>query len=346
VTTATPFVSLTALSVYLPPDVVTADDISGLSGLPAEVITDKLGLRQKHVAGADEHVSTMSVDAAKPLLGAVDADPASSAVIYFGSSIKDYDLWSCAVAVQQRLGLQGAYSFEVASNCAGFGVAVHIGRALLLSDPSLSHVWLVGASKEASVVDYGDLATKSVFAFADGAAAGVLTRDAPGLAVLSTAIVSDGTYNEAVLVPAGGTRQPSSEATVDGDLHKVRVQPDLQLGKVVGPQFIELMIRGGRSALEKAGVPASSIDLVVLQHQIPSVVRAIVDGIGATNARTVDLSDFGHMSSLDVPVALHAALEGEMLPAGGHALLLSAGLGYTWTATVVRLDSSIVLTRG
>ena len=78
-------VSLTALSVYLPVDVVTADDIAGVSGLPAEVITDKLGLRQKHVAGADEHVSTMSVDAAKPLIGAVDADPVASAVIYFGS---------------------------------------------------------------------------------------------------------------------------------------------------------------------------------------------------------------------------------------------------------------------
>lgn len=339
-------VSLTALSVYLPVDVVTADDIAGVSGLPAEVITDKLGLRQKHVAGADEHVSTMSVDAAKPLIGAVDADPVASAVIYFGSSIKDYDLWSCAVAVQQRLGLHGAYSFEVASNCAGFGVAVHVGRALLLADPTLSHVWLVGASKEASVVDYGDLATKSVFAFADGAAAGVLARDQPGLQVLATAIVSDGTYNEAVLVPAGGTRQPTSEATVEGDLHKVRVQPDLQLGKVVGPQFIELMIKGGRSALERAGVDATSIDLVVLQHQIPSVVRAIVDGICASNAQTVDLGDFGHMSALDVPVALHAALEAEMLPEGGHALLLSAGLGYTWTATVVRLDSSIVLTRG
>jgi len=346
VTTTDASVSLTALSVYLPVDVVTADDIADVSGLPAEVIMDKLGLRQKHVAGPDEHVSTMSVDAAKPLLSAVDADPTSSVVIYFGSSIKDYELWSCAVAVQQRLGLAGAYSFEVASNCAGFGVALHLGRALLLADPSLSHVWLVGASKEASVVDYGDLATKSVFAFADGAAAGVLTRDQPGLTILSTAIVSDGTYNEAVLVPAGGTRQPSTEATVGGDLHKVRVQPDIQLGKVVGPQFVELMISGGRQALDRADVPPTAIDLVVLQHQIPSVVRAIVDGIGASNAQTVDLADYGHMSSLDVPVALHAALEADMLPAGGHALLLSAGLGYTWTATVVRLDSSIVLTRG
>jgi 3-oxoacyl-[acyl-carrier-protein] synthase-3 len=212
-----------------------------------------------------------------------------------------------------------------------------------MADPELQNVWLVGASKEASVVDYADVATKSVFAFGDGAAAALLSRGGGGLEVLSTAIVSDGTYNEAVLVPAGGTRRPPTDDTVRDDQHKVRVQPGLRLGEAVGPQFVELMAKAGRTALERAGVAPAALDVVVLQHQIPSVVRGICQLIGAGGAATVDLGDYGHMSSHDVPVALYRALGESRIPLGGHALLLSAGLGYTWTATVVRLGSPVVL---
>jgi 3-oxoacyl-[acyl-carrier-protein] synthase-3 len=337
-------ICLSGLSVYLPADVVTADAVAKASGLPADVVADKLGLRQKHVAGDDEHVSSLTVAAARPLVAARKSSAAgSAALIYFGSSIKDYDLWSCAVSVQHDLELADTYSFEVASNCAGFGVALHVGRALLLADPDLQSVWLVGASKEASVVDYSDVATKSVFAFGDGAAAAVLERGDQGLEVLATAIVSDGTFNRAVLIPAGGTRQPASADTVQQELHKVRVQEDLHLGKTVGPQFMEHMVTAGRRAIRQAGIEPEDLDLVVLQHQIPSVVRAILDDIGAKNADTVDLGDYGHMSSVDVPMGLHRAVTEQRLPDGGHALFLSAGLGYTWSAAVVRARSPLQL---
>lgn len=333
-------VCLSALAVYLPDEVVTAADIAAASGLPAEVITDKLGLRQKHVAAPDEHVSTMSLAAAQQLLPMADPG-AAAALIYFGSSIKDFDLWSCAVALQAGLQLENAYAFELASNCAGFGVAVQVGRALLLTDPHLDEVWLVGASKESSVVDYGDLATKSVFAFGDGAAAALMRRGQSGLTVLATVVVSDGTYNEAVLVPAGGTRTPASTKSLADGQHKVRVQPDLQLGQTIGPLFVELMTRAGITAIDRAGLLPQDIDVVLLQHQIPSVVDAIIRGTGAVNASTVELGDYGHMSSIDVPLALHLALQRTAVPAGGHALLLSAGLGYTWTATVLRHDAAL-----
>jgi 3-oxoacyl-[acyl-carrier-protein] synthase-3 len=333
-------VCLSALAVYLPDEVVTAADIAAASGLPAEVITDKLGLRQKRVAAPDEHVSTLSLAAAQQLLPMADPG-AASALIYFGSSIKDFDLWSCAVALQAGLHLANAYAFELASNCAGFGVAVQVGRALLLTDPHLDEVWLVGASKESSVVDYGDLSTKSVFAFGDGAAAALMRRGQSGLTVLATVVVSDGTYNEAVLVPAGGTRTPASTQSLASGQHKVRVQPDLQLGQTIGPLFVELMTRAGITAIDRAGLLPQDIDVVLLQHQIPSVVDAIITRTGTVNASTVELGDYGHMSSIDVPLALHLALQRSAVPAGGHALLLSAGLGYTWTATVLRHDAAL-----
>jgi len=308
------------------------------------MIRDKLGVRCKHTAVGDEHVSTMSTRAATSLLDTLpEIERSVEATIYFGSSIKDYELWSCAVAIQHALRLDGGIAFELSSNCAGFGVGLYLARALILSDSVPERVLLVGASHESSVVDYTDIASKSVFAFGDGAAA-VMVAEAPGgLRIIGTSLLSDGTYNQAVKVPGGGTVMPATPSSVDQGLHRVRVAPGLKLNDTVGPQFVTNMVEVGRRALAAANIQPPRLDVILIQHQIPSVYRAIMEGVGAPQAATVYLDSFGHMSSVDLPVALYLAAHRGLLPRGAYALLLSAGLGYTWSATVLRADSEIVL---
>jgi 3-oxoacyl-[acyl-carrier-protein] synthase-3 len=54
-------IGLAATATYLPETWMSAADIAGASGIPEQVILEKFGLRGKHIAGADEHVSDMSV---------------------------------------------------------------------------------------------------------------------------------------------------------------------------------------------------------------------------------------------------------------------------------------------
>ena len=65
---------------------MSAAEIAGASSIPEQVILEKFGLRGKHIAAADEHVSDMSVEAASRLLGQHDIDPAEiDVVLYYGS---------------------------------------------------------------------------------------------------------------------------------------------------------------------------------------------------------------------------------------------------------------------
>src|SRR3954466_402645 len=90
-------ISLAATAAYLPERVMTAAEVAERSGIPEAVIVDKFGLRGKHIAGVDEHVSDLSVRAAETLLSDSRVDPESiDVVMYYGSMWKDYAVWQAA----------------------------------------------------------------------------------------------------------------------------------------------------------------------------------------------------------------------------------------------------------
>ena len=84
-------IGFTAMAAYLPQKWMSAAEISDASSIPEQVILEKFGLRGKHIAAADEHVSDMSVEAASRLFAQQDIDPAEiDVVLYYGSLWKDY----------------------------------------------------------------------------------------------------------------------------------------------------------------------------------------------------------------------------------------------------------------
>ena len=89
-------VGLVGTASYLPAQWMTAAEVAAASGIPETVIVEKFGLRGKHVAAEDEHVSDLSLRAAKALLDDSDVDPASiDVVMYYGSTWKDYGSGKC-----------------------------------------------------------------------------------------------------------------------------------------------------------------------------------------------------------------------------------------------------------
>ena len=106
-------IGLAATASYLPERWMTAAEIADASSIPEQVILEKFGLRGKHIAAADEHVSDMAVEAASRLLGQHDLDPAEvDVVLYYGSLWKDYPVWQAAPWIAHRLGCENAYAWS------------------------------------------------------------------------------------------------------------------------------------------------------------------------------------------------------------------------------------------
>ena len=137
-------IGLVATAHYLPERVMSAAEIADASGIPESVVIEKFGLRGKHVAGPDEHVSDLAVAAASRLLDEQSIDPASiGALVYYGSIWKDYDVWQVAPWIAHRLRCTNAYAIEYDNVSMGTPVALRLGKAFLTAEPELGNVLLV-----------------------------------------------------------------------------------------------------------------------------------------------------------------------------------------------------------
>ena len=330
-------VGLTATASYLPERWLTAAEVGEASGIPEHVLREKFGLRGKHIAAADEHVSDLAVEAGRRLLEADDIDPTTiDVVLYFGSMWKDYAVWQAAPWIAHRLGCAGAYAVEYDNVSMGTPVALRTARALLVAEPEWKTALLVAACRESYLLDYGNERSRFMFNFGDGAVAGLLTADANRNLVLGSHAITDGSFALQVKVPAGGSVEPPSLESVSSRRHYLDVADPSAMKNGLDAVSLANFVGAARGAVERSGARLEDVTYLCGIHMKRSMHDAIVDALGIDPARVSYLDDTGHMSGVDPLLGLDRAVRAGDVGDGDLVVLLAAGTGYTWAATALR----------
>jgi 3-oxoacyl-[acyl-carrier-protein] synthase-3 len=309
---------------------MTAAEIGELSGIPEQVLVEKFGVRGKHIAAPDEHVSDLSVRAAERLLAEAHVDPKElDVVLYYGSMYRDYPIWQAAPHIAHRLGATNAFAVEYANVSHGTSIALRLARDLLRAELELKNVLMVAACRESYLLDYTNERSRFMFNFGDGAVAGLLQGDADQNEVLGSHAITDGSYSLQVKVPGGGSVDPdgyrfldvADPASMKGGLDQVSL-----------PNFVA----AARGAVERSGLTLEQVAFVCPLHTKRSMFLALLSELGMRQDQAVYLDDTGHMSGVDPLLGLDRAVRDGRVRDGDAVLLLSAGTGYTWAASVVR----------
>jgi 3-oxoacyl-[acyl-carrier-protein] synthase-3 len=323
-------VGLVATASYLPERWLTAAEIGDLSGIPEEVLVQKFGLRGKHIAAPDQHVSDLAVLAGERLLAEAEFDPKDlDVVLYYGSMYKDYAIWQVAPHIAYRLGATNAFAVEYDNVSHGTSIALRVARDLLRAEDELKNVLIVAACRESYLLDYTNERSRFMFSFGDGAVAGLLRGDADRNEVLGAHAITDGSYSLQVKVPGGGSVDPdgyrfldvADPASMKGGLDQVSL-----------PNFVA----AARGAAERSGLTLEQMAFVCPLHTKRSMFLALLSELGMREDQAVYLDDTGHMSGVDPLLGLDRAVRDGRIRDGDAVLLLSAGTGYTWAASVVR----------
>jgi 3-oxoacyl-[acyl-carrier-protein] synthase-3 len=324
-------ISLAATAAYLPERVMTAAEVAERSGIPETVIVDKFGLRGKHIAGVDEHVSDLSVRAAEALLADSGVDPESiDVVMYYGSMWKDYAVWQAAPWIAHRIGALRAYAVEYDNVSCGTPVALRIARDMLRAEDELQTILVVAGCRESYLLDYGNERSRFMFNFGDGAVAGLLTKDGGRNELLGCYGLTDGSFSLQVKVPSGGSVSPN------GGYRFLDVADPSQMKQGLDEVSLRNFVAAAQGALERSGATLDDIGYLCGIHMKPSMHRALLTELGLDESRAAYLDDTGHMSGVDPLLALDRAARAGELRDGELVLLLAAGTGYTWAASVVR----------
>jgi 3-oxoacyl-[acyl-carrier-protein] synthase III len=308
---------------------MTAADLAAETDIPEDVIAEKFGLRGKHIAAPDEHVSDMAVTVGERLLDDAGIDPESiDVVLYFGSMWKDYAVWQAGPAIAHRLGCANAYAVEYANVSYGAPAALRVGRDILVAEPDVQRVLAVGASRESYLLDYANERARFMINFGDGAAAALLVNNGGVNEILGSHGITDGSLARHVKVPSGGSVDPDGENrsldVIDQGAMKER------LDEISLPNFV----RAAEGAFERSGASLADVAYLCGIHMKRSMHDALVEALGVEPERAAYLDDAGHMSGVDPLLALDRA-QGQLAD-GDLVLLLAAGTGYTWAASVVR----------
>jgi 3-oxoacyl-[acyl-carrier-protein] synthase-3 len=309
---------------------MTAAEIAERSGIPEQVLVEKFGVRGKHIAAADEHVSDLSVKAAEALLAETGFDPARiDVVMYYGSMWRDYPVWQAAPHIAHRVGAYNAFAVEYANVSHGTSIALRVARDLLRAEDELKTVLLVAACRESYLLDYANERSRFMFNFGDGAVAGLVVGDAERNEVLGAHAITDGSYSLQVKVPGGGSVDPDGYRFLD-------VADPASMKDGLDAVSLPNFVGAARGAVERSGARLEDVAFVCPLHTKRSMFLALLEGLGMREDQAVYLDDTGHMSGVDPLLGLDRAVRDGRVRDGDLVLLLSAGTGYTWAASVVR----------
>lgn len=322
---------LRALGLYLPAPRQTAADIATASGIPEAVVRDKMGIVEKPVPGPDDHPNEMAMRAARTAFARSGLSPESvDVVISITEEYQDYLLQSAGIAAAHALGCHRAWAYDLGQRCGAAVLALKQARELLITDPDIQTVLILGGYRNGDLVDYQDHATRFLFNLSAGGAAALVTRDGPGFELLGSAIEVDGSFAGDVLIPVGGTREPVTPENV----HNVRFRvPDYEdLKRRLESRSMDHFERVIRQACERSGFALGEVAHLALPHFKPAAHQAVLDRLGLKPERSLHLSHYGHMGQLDPLLSLQLASDRRPFAEGETVVLAGAGIGYVWNA--------------
>lgn len=327
----TRFVGIKSIGYYLPDNVLTSHDMAQLSGIPASVFVEKIGILQKPVAGADEHPCEMGTKAA---LDAIEkAGIASSSIdliAYCGAGDYDYRFWSPAAKIQNEIGAGNAFAFEVRNFCNGGNLGIHICRNMLLADSGYRYALVICSDKLSHLLNYSDPACLSTFVMADGAAAVVLEKGEKTNRIIAYHGITDGSLADFLKIPAGGTRVLNN---ADACKNLLSVEDPQELDRIFSELYLKNYQLVVRASLEKSGYGLDDVHLLLTNQVKKSLARQILAALGLREDQTLTtLPELGHLGPMDTLLGLAKSLEMGKIAPGNIVVLASSAAGFSWAA--------------
>lgn len=315
---------------FLPSKILTNADLEKMVDTSDEWITQRSGIKQRHIAGDNETTGDMAIKAAKNALDESGLKPEDIDGVIVATTTPDRIFPSVAVKVQAELGIKVGLAFDVQAVCTGFVYALSVADNFIKLGQA-KNILVIGAEKMSSLVDWTDRATCVLFA--DGAGAVILQakendktqeNKLAGQGIHSTHLYANGKQRDML--------QTSGGVSTTGENGKIEMQ-----GRDVFKYAVSYMADVVGEVLDRNNITAEDIDWLV-PHQaniriIESTAKKLNMGMDQV-AVTVD--HHGNTSAASIPLALDEAVRSGKIKRGQMLLIEAMGGGLTWGAALVR----------
>lgn len=308
-------VAIKGSSSYLPPNVVTNDDLAKQINTSDEWIYSKLGIKERRVVG-DESVSDIGYKAAVLALDDAKIHKEDLDMIIVATSSPEKISPSTACTIHTKLNIsKNIPAFDVNAVCSGFIYAITVASSLIDSG-AYNTILVIAAEAYSKNTNWTD--QHCVF-FGDGAGAVVLQKSNTGWI-----------YSE-LQANGSGTGMTGFQQPLDS--------PFIMKGKEVWEQAIKVLPDSITKVLTNTNTSVEDIAMLVPHQPSINILRIVAEQVGLpmTKVKTV-MDRYANLAGASIPVALNEAIQNKEIKEGDTILLTAIGSGWTWGTILINYE--------
>lgn len=322
-------VGILGMGHYVPEKILTNFDLEKMVETSDQWITERTGIKQRHIAAPEEATSDLCYNAAMIALKDAGVAPEEIDLVIVATASPDHVFPSTACLVQDRIGAKNAAAFDLAAGCSGFVYSLGVASQMIATG-LYKHALIIGAETLSRIMNWTDRNTCVLFG--DGAGAAVLGPVEEGYGVLGIDMGADGSGSKYLIQPAGGSRNPASPETVEANDHTIHMN-----GPEVFKFAIQIMGKTAKRALAKANMKAEDLDMLFPHQANLRIISSAAKRLEMPMEKVwVNVDKYANTSAASIPIALCEAQAAGALKKGDNILLDGFGAGLTWASIVLK----------
>lgn len=319
---------ITGIGGYLPEDLLDNEELSKMVDTSDEWIMSRIGVKTRHILKEKgKGTSDLAVPAIRELLRKTETHVDEIDFVLCATVTPDHQFPATANIISDKLGIKGAFSYDLNAGCSGFLYALETASRFIESG-KYRKVLVVGAEKMSSIVDYTDRATCPIFG--DGAGAVLLEPTTEEYGIIDSIVKSDGFGRVHLHQKAGGSVMPASEETVKNRLHYI-----YQEGQQVFKSAVANMADTSVEIMKRNQLHSDDLDWLVPHQANMRIIEATAKRMGIKKEQVmINIQRYGNTTAATLPLCLWDYEH--LLKPGDNIILATFGAGFTWGAMYLK----------
>lgn len=319
-----------SIRLHLPAQTLTNDMLAGEFNVSAADILRRTGIETRYLSAQGETASDLAFEAGKKLLDENRELISEIDFLIFCSDCFDYIAPATSCILQHRLGLsQSTGCIDLPYGCSGFVYGLGLANGLLHSGMAKTVLFLT-CDTSTKTLHPSSFEQRSLFS--DGAAA-ILLRKEETTAPNSFIFGTDGGGAHDLYIEGSAFRAPKN------DFKREEFLPHGQMvmeGQNVFSFALKTVPTLVNDTLKKCGLSFDEIDLFIFHQANGFILETLRRKMNIPKERFYsNIKNYGNTVASTIPIALHGAIEENVLKRGMKVLVAGFGVGNSWAATVI-----------
>ena len=318
------FSKIIGIGSYLPKKFFTNDDLAKITNTSDEWITTRTGIKKRHIASNNEYTSDLATYALQKALENAKMTGSDLNAIIVATTTPDLIFPATAVEVQNNIGMQQGFAFDIQAVCSGFLYALQIADSFIKTQVT-KRVAVVGAEIMSRIVDWNDRNTCVLFG--DGAGAVILEQceEQQNKGILDINLYSDGQYANLLMV--------------NGGISKGNMNNKIEMnGREVFRHAVTKMTDSIKDILNKNDFDIQNLDWILLHQANYRIIKSVAQKLQIEESKAIStVHEHANTSAASIPLALDSYVKKGKVKQGDLIALSAIGGGLTWGSALLRL---------